>query len=573
MVDIKIKDIRVLPGSLDLKNNAGKSLSEILGQLQSGSIVKGLVVGTTPRGEVIFHTAHGRFAAKNDINLVRGDTISLKLAHENKDLSGTIVSVNDKKRDNIEPVKLSLPPTTENTKSTLSTDKTSSAVSFSNNSNIPKSINGEISYLNLSKIDKNTPLFRVLNSITTPKDSKIGISLNIVSNKQVSNTAFTISGEVSGNAKDGSQLIKTAFGVILSKNTNMLVGQKLNLEISSVNNQSLANATSRSVNDFLFSANKNWPLLKSLVQTVQGSGGTTGTQSATITSNSSVAQQNNPANSIISNVATDTLSIKTLQTQQSSTVSSSNVDTRTPIPNLSANISRTDTQAIGKSPNISIPSGEQIAAKTLAQETFIGTKELIANAEKLQTIVPRNIKSRNRSDSTSKEDIQSPRRFRTEQKNNNQIQTTQDKEKASINSIIKNLGQTEEIRKLSSELMNLKELILPSIREGENPEKWQTILIPFYNGRNVEDHEVKIQRSREYFLRFIVDVNLLDNPMQIDGLIRFENDNITPKNFDLTVRAKNTLEPHIRSHIAEIYQLNQNLSGVRGTLAIEQQDF
>lgn len=573
MVDIKIKDIRVLPGSLDLKNNAGKSLSEILGQLQSGSIVKGLVVGTTPGGEAIFHTAHGRFAAKNDINLVRGDTISLKLAHENKDLSGTIVSVNDKKRDNVEPVKLSLPPTTENTKSTLSTDKTSSAVSFSNNSNIPKSINGEISYLNLSKIDKNTPLFRVLNAITTPEDSKISISLNIVSNKQVSNAAFTISGEVSGNAKDGSQLIKTAFGVILSKNTNMLVGQKLNLEISSVNNQSLANATSRSVNDFLFSANKNWPLLKSLVQTVQGSGGTTGTQSATIISNSSVAQQNNPANSIMSNVATDTQSTKTLQTQQNSTASSSNVDTRTPIPNQSANISRTDTQAIGKSPNISTPSGDQIAAKTLAQETFIGTKELIANAEKLQTIVPRNIRSRNRSDSTSKEDIQSPRSSRTEQKNNNQIQNTQDKEKASINSVIKNLGQTEEIRKLSSELMNLKELILPSIREGETPEKWQTVLIPFYNGRNVEEHEVKIQRSREHFLRFIVDVNLLDNPMQIDGLIRFENDNRTPKNFDLTVRAKNTLEPHIRSHIADIYQLNQNLSGVRGTLAIEQQDF
>lgn len=573
MVDIKIKDIRVLPGSLDLKNNAGKSLSEILGQLQSGSIVKGLVVGTTPGGEAIFHTAHGRFAAKNDINLVRGDTISLKLAHENKDLSGTIVSVNDKKRDNVEPLKLSLPPTTENTKSTLSTDKTSSAVSFSNNSNIPKSINGEISYINLSKIDKNTPLFRVLNAITTPEDSKISISLNIVSNKQVSNAAFTISGEVSGNAKDGSQLIKTAFGVILSKNTNMLVGQKLNLEISSVNNQSLANATSRSVNDFLFSANKNWPLLKSLVQTVQGSGGTTGTQSATIISNSSVAQQNNPANSIMSNFATDTQSTKTLQTQQNSTASSSNVDTRTLIPNQSANISRTDTQAIGKSPNISTPSGDQIAAKTLAQETFIGTKELIANAEKLQTIVPRNIRSRNRSNSTSKENIQSPRSSRTEQKNNNQIQTTQDKEKASINSVIKNLGQTEEIRKLSSELMNLKELILPSIREGETPEKWQTVLIPFYNGRNVEEHEVKIQRSREHFLRFIVDVNLLDNPMQIDGLIRFENDNRTPKNFDLTVRAKNTLEPHIRSHIADIYQLNQNLSGVRGTLAIEQQDF
>lgn len=573
MVDIKIKDIRVLPGSLDLKNNAGKSLSEILGQLQSGTTVKGLVVGTTPRGEAIFHTAHGRFAAKNDINLVRGDTISLRLAHENENLSGTIVSVNDKKRDNAEPIKLSLPPTTENTKSVLSTDKTSNAVSFSKNSNIPKSINGEISYLNLSKIDKNTPLFRVLNSITTPESNKISISLNVVSNKQVSNAAFTISGEVSGNAKDGSQLIKTDFGVVLSKNTNMLVGQKLNLEITSVNNQSLANSTNRSVNDFLFSANKNWPLLKSLVQTVQG-GSTTEAQPSTIISNSSLAQKNNLANSMVSTASIDTPNTK--QAQQSSTTSAPNIDTKTLSSSQSANISRTDTHTIGKSSNISAstaPYGEQTASKAVAQETFIGAKELIANAEKLQTIVPRNIKSRNRTDRSSKEDIQFSRRSNTEQKNNHTVQTTTDKEKASINNIIKNLGQPEEIRKLSSELMNLKELILPSIREGETPEKWQTIFIPFYNGRNVEDHEVKIQRSREHFLRFIVDVNLLDNPMQIDGFIRFENDNRTPKNFDLTVRSKNTLDPHIRSHISDIYQLNQNLSGVRGVLAIEQQDF
>ena len=442
------------------------------------------------------------------------------------------------------------------------------------NSNIPKNINGEISYLNLSKMDKNAPLFRVLNSTTTPESNKISISLNVVSNKQVSNAAFTISGEVSGNTKDGSQLIKTNFGVILSKNTNMLVGQKLNLEITSVNNQSLANSTSRSVNDFLFSANKNWPLLKSLVQTVQGSN-TPRAQSSSIISNGSIAQQSNLANSMISKTSTNISSVKAIPSQQSST-SAINVDTKTPSSNQSANISRTDIQTGSKSPNTStlaVPSGEQITGKTMAQEAFIGTKELIANAEKLQTIVPRNIKSRNRTDSSNKEEVQFSRRSSAEQKNNNHVQATPDKDKASINSIIKNLGHHEEIRKLSSELMNLKELILPSIREGETPEKWQTVFIPFYNGRNVEDHEVKIQRSSEHFLRFMIDVNLLDNPMQIDGLIKFENDNKTPRSFDLNVRSKKLLDPHIQSYITDIYLLNQNLSGVRGALAIEQQDF
>lgn len=574
MVDIKIKNIRVLPGSLDLKNNAGKSLSEILGQLQSGSIVKGLVVGTTPKGEAIFHTAHGRFAAKNDINLVRGDTISLKLAHENKDLSGTIISVNDKKRDNAEPIKLSLPPTSDNTKSLSSTDKRPNAVSFSNNSNIPKTISGEISYLNLSKIDKNTPLFRVLDSITIPENNKINISLNVVSNKQVLSSAFIVSGEVSGNTKDGGQLIKTDFGVILSKNTNMLIGQKLSLEIAGVNNQSLANSTSKSVSDFLFTANKNWPLLKSLVQTVQGSNAVQ-MQSSSIISNAAGVHQSNVASSIISRTSTDITG--TVTQQQQGNTSSTSMDVKAPNSNQSANISRTDTQVINKAPNMSAPaiaSGEQLVNKAATQAISMEAKELLANsAEKLQTIVPKHIKSRNKASDSGREEVQFSRRSNTERSDNKTVQAVPEKDKASINNIIKGLGQHEEIRKLSSELMNLKELILPSIREGETPEKWQTVFIPFYNGRNVENHKVKIQRSREHFLRFIIDVNLLDNPIQIDGLIKFESDNRTPRTFDLTVRSKKTLDPHIQSHIADIYQLNQNLSGVRGILAIEQQDF
>jgi len=49
MEDIRFKDIRVLSTPLDLKNNEDKTLSEIFRQLQSGSILKGLVVGSTPK--------------------------------------------------------------------------------------------------------------------------------------------------------------------------------------------------------------------------------------------------------------------------------------------------------------------------------------------------------------------------------------------------------------------------------------------------------------------------------------------------------------------------------------------
>lgn len=530
MVGIRIQDIRVLPGSLDLKNNAGKSLLEILRQLQSGTIVKGLVVGTTPKGEVIFHTAHGRFAAKNITNLVRGDTISLKLIHENNNLSGTIISVNDERRVNGEAVKLALPQAPEKVESILSLEKTSTAVSFSNNSNIPKVINGEISYFNLSKMDKNTPLFQILNSIPDAESSKVNISLNVVSNKQTSVPAFIVLGEVRRNTHGGSQLIKTDFGVILSKNTNMNIGQKLILEITNINNQSIVNTVNKSISDLLFLANKNWPLLKSLVQTIHGSNLSQG-QAAKVSSAASATPQSNSTNINLQNEPQSTNIVKT-----------------------------------------GILDG-QLLNRTMPKATDIETKEFMQNIGKLQTLVSKNIKSRNRNNNFIGEEIKPSKKTSIHQSGNKDVQSNSEKSKiSSINNIIKDIGQREEIRKLSSELINLKELILPSIKEENNLEKWQTVFIPFYNGKNVKNQEVKIQKSQGRFLKFIIEVNLLDNPMQIDGLIKFARDNKTPQTFDLIIRSKSSLEPHIKNYITDIYQISQNISGIRGALVIEQQD-
>ena len=83
------------------------------------------------------------------------------------------------------------------------------------------------------------------------------------------------------------------------------------------------------------------------------------------------------------------------------------------------------------------------------------------------------------------------------------------------------------------------------------------------------EQEVKIDRSREHYLRFIFNVDFDKNSMQIDGLIHFENDNKTPKTFDMTLRSKNKLDPALRNRIADIYSFNQNMSGVRGSLLIE----
>ena len=83
------------------------------------------------------------------------------------------------------------------------------------------------------------------------------------------------------------------------------------------------------------------------------------------------------------------------------------------------------------------------------------------------------------------------------------------------------------------------------------------------------EQEVKIDRSREHYLRFIFNVDFEENSMQIDGLIHFENNNKTPKTFDMTLRSKNKLDPGLSRRIADIYGLNQSMTGVRGALLIE----
>ena len=198
------------------------------------------------------------------------------------------------------------------------------------------------------------------------------------------------------------------------------------------------------------------------------------------------------------------------------------------------------------------------------------------NASRLQTVLPKSGKNTSKSSDISSDNTKTSMRSETTARGGGRaasIPLSPEKaESHSLNSVIKNLGDQEEIKKLATEFQSLKELFVPSAKEDENNSKWQTITIPFYNGHRVEDHEVKIDRTREHFLRFIFDVNLEDNPMQVDGLIKFEDNNKTPRAFDLTLRSKKHIEHGLQSRIAEIYSLNQNMTGVRGIFAIESFD-
>tara|TARA_B110000503_G_scaffold5959_1_gene8190 strand:- start:3566 stop:5155 length:1590 start_codon:yes stop_codon:yes gene_type:complete len=527
MEDIRLKDNRVLSPPLDLKNNADKTLSEKFSQLQSGSILKGLVVGMTPKGDVILNTKYGRFSAPNLLNLKKDDTINIKLELGGKIITGSIITVNNKEIILEESVKLNLVRQPPSFLEKVVNKNLDSPVTISNSSNVPKSIIGEISYLNLSKITKESLLSNALNIKTLPTSTKIPISVNIVTSDKPAVTAFVVNGIISSAANlKGQQLIKTEFGIITTQNTKMPVGQKLSLEVTSIDNKPLNNNIVKNVADFVFNISKEW-----LGRT-----------------------KNNILTSTTTSRDVTIISEKTGQL----------VTNRLPDTSLQATNSSNNNA-------FRIQEGGQ---KLAVAQTIIDTKSLSDNVANSSGMITKNMRKNNSPNMTIKGRMEGNKNAKNEEalvRENikNSATSTKGTESQSMNNIIKSLAYNAKIKQLSTEFHNIKELLTSSINENEAAEKLQTVWIPFYNGKQIKEYEVKLDRTREHFLRFIFDVNLENNPMQIDGLIKFENDSKTPRTFDLTIRSKNIIPNMIQQKIVEIYNLNQNMTGVRGNFTIE----
>ena len=270
MDDVNFKDIRVLPGGLGLKGNNARTLADLLPQLQGSSVLKGLVVGTTGKGEIIFHTGLGRFISPNPMGLGRGDTITIRLAREGEQLGGAIVKINNSSPELKEAINLVF--AREGKPSSLGkppTLATSVALSIKNDDSLggnsqTTTIKGSISYLNLSKLDSNSALYKTLSANLKPDANSI--SFKITNNNNSLNAAFQINGQVVSESQKGSQLIRTDFGMVTTKNTNIPNGQNLLLEITSINNTDVSSRAKEVITKFIFDLNQNWQVMKKLDQ-------------------------------------------------------------------------------------------------------------------------------------------------------------------------------------------------------------------------------------------------------------------------------------------------------------------
>ena len=124
-----------------------------------------------------------------------------------------------------------------------------------------------------------------------------------------------------------------------------------------------------------------------------------------------------------------------------------------------------------------------------------------------------------------------------------------------------------EIKKIIHEYSEIKKLLQTQDDQAFDAD-WHTILIPIYINNKPEKQQFKIKHNGNLHLQFIVDIKFIQNPVQIDGNIVFETKSQKPKSFDMVLRSEKELGHDLKTHIIDIFNKNQNISGIKGNLVI-----
>lgn len=535
MDDVNFKDIRVLSTALDLKNNTKKNIVEIFNQLQTGSILKGLVVGSTPKGEAILHTAYGRVAIPNNQGFVQGDKLAIQISGNANQFQGNIVSVNDELLQTSKPINLAATQLPNNRVNSKIQDATN--VTVDSSKNVPQIITGKITYLNLSNISKQSVLYKELVKTITENPS-INITLQIKPSSDKTNSAFNITGDIVNDDRSQRQLLKTDFGIISTENIQLPTGKKLSLEIINLNNKPLNFDLARSVSSFVFNTNKLWsnteigntdyqkqPLLPSRISEIA-------------VPNKEMLEHNislQPKNTIAST------ELKVIQQNLDGKSISFNE-----LTNMTPNVNNLDTK--------------KLATNEPNPQALYALKEIRKPGQKAETDKKINLRSSNNVSNFNKSNDELTKEEVIGQNNNN------------ANRIIKNLGESiDQIKNLANEYSKIKELLIPNIGVNDDNQKWQTIFIPFYNGQSVEEKEVRITKSRDHYLRFVLNVNLEEpGPIQLDGLVKFKENSKVPVNFDMILRSTKKLSVGFQREIASIFSTSKEITGIAGQMQFEE---
>lgn len=256
---------RILPLSLDGRQQTNRPLGYFVSELQLGSMLQGSVSSIMQNGNVLISTIYGKFSIENLFGLSKGDRVSFSISTDGENLFADIALINDIANKVTEPVALrlvsrnSLDDTSIAEKAPIKVDINSKIPT-----NVPQNMKAMVSYLNLSNIDKNSIVHQMLAS--SPDIKSITFKV-IKDNNSKSLLPHQLVGEViEDNNGYSTQSIKTSFGILSVSNAQMHVGKKIILEIQSIDNVNIYHKLNMlNINDFLFKLNNNWSALKCLL--------------------------------------------------------------------------------------------------------------------------------------------------------------------------------------------------------------------------------------------------------------------------------------------------------------------
>lgn len=630
MDDVSFEDIRVLPAQLELKGNNTKTLADLVHQLQSSSIIKGLVVGTTAKSEIIFHTAIGRFISPNPLGLVRGDTITIRLAHEGEEIMGAIIKVNQEDPGIKTPINLAFIKDTQNRKSHMHNQIMDASVTEFSDAlpeQLPETIRGNISYFNTSKVDKGSLLYKTLiNNIDSSKDNNT-IEFRVLSKSEMIGGQLQIWGDVL-KERGGTNfpMIRTSFGIVTLDNVNLSKGQSLPLEIIKINDFKISSVKEQ-LTEFVIKLNSSDNMLRKLntVLSFSNKGSNTynqhpQTQSTNTASQNSLNVQqggvnisrgdnselidssaikiNNHNNLLPEQAKLDNMTAKQVSVEgkaiaingetpsaikitKPSEEQSTRVQNTTKINNVNSGASTNQsdnvkvlTQQGNGNAELSNKStlmnfiGDVITSAKGVGESSKVVEGLVKAGEFASSlrIGTRKLKQNQQADYNQIEGEEAS----GNQKSDGRVAGAQKYQVRGINALLKDLSDMESIKRLSADLAALKEAFSTAQVMPRDPHQWASVFIPFYDAKNIYQQEVQINYPKNNMMRFLINVNFqVVGAIQLDGLIKYTQNIQNPTSFDLTVRSEDKIEPTLRRSINRIYTANQDITGIRGNLVFD----
>ncbi len=531
MDNIRFKDIRVLPSSIDIKNNDSNKLSEILGKLQTGSLIDATILSSTKDGQARLQTNQGILVVESKLLLNQGDKVSLAISKSKGEVAGNIISINHKQLESAKTDKVRFIAIERTPSTTHAPIPDEAAVSIRDDSNIPKIFSGKITYLNLNSFSNLSTVYKVLSKAETETKAPGEISLVLKTVDSQKRDGITFTGVVSDQNKDGAQLIKTDFGIISTNDTKMSVGQKLYLSIDTVNNQKLPQVG--------FGLEEKVSSLFNRFASLAISGGD---KPANIDTGKITRQ--NPDNSSVN-----------FKTSQQSSAETTKTQFQNPANNLNH-------QVMAQQSN-----GGNTVIENVSKMNYLAAIQpnLLMEKGKIDKGATKLRSDEGGFDTADEEVMESGVASKVTQKQ--QVTESHIKNLDKILSLID--SNIEEIKKIAQEYSIIKQIANQSVHTSDDNSKWITLFLPFNYNHKIVEHEIKIENIRSHYLKFIVDIDFEDNQMQLEGLIKLTEGSNKPKSFDMLIRSKKFLSNELTKGIHEIYQTSQEITGIGGNFLYE----